>query len=75
MLQKHSKIVSERVEISREMDQLNSANTQLRTEIDRFETQVSFEVSHRSYTGYSLVTYRLLTGLIIAVMEKVDNIT
>ena len=75
MLQKHSKLVSERVEISREMDQLNSANTQLRTEIDRFETQVSFEVSRRSYTGYSLVTYRLLTGLIIAVMEKVDNIT
>ncbi|KAL5253010.1 hypothetical protein ACHWQZ_G015689 [Mnemiopsis leidyi] len=39
-LQKNSQLVGERVEISRQMDQLNAANSQLRKEIDRFESQV-----------------------------------
>ena len=41
-LQRNSQLVEERVEISRQMDELNSANSQLRKEIDRFESQVGW---------------------------------
>ena len=41
VLQKNSQLLSERVEISSQMDQLNTANSQLRKEIEKFETQVS----------------------------------
>ena len=60
MLQKNSQLLSERVEISSQMDQLNTANSQLRKEIEKFETQVSqrLRAFEFSFSDEKLILHR-----------------
>ena len=52
--------MSERVEISREMDQLKTANSQLRREIDRFESQVSASSCYQYFAERDNVSFDIM---------------